>query len=142
MSTLLSQDQLRYVVEWFREWSEMQRQDFLEILAEKCVKLEATVNGGLATRLDSLKCKDTATTASPSVTPLSPLESDTATTTTTSSNSSRPPSLFQCRVNLFNEWSLNWSQEEKNSLVGLIKNIDPKFGEQYELRISVLSLDA
>lgn len=108
MSTLSNQEQLRYVVEWFQEWSEMQRADFLEILAERCGQ-PSSVNG-LASLVDSMSCKE---------------------------ESNRPPSLFQCRVKLFHEWSQNWSQQEKDGLVSSIKNIDPKFAEKYDQRLNI-----
>ncbi|KAG7204027.1 hypothetical protein KM043_001886 [Ampulex compressa] len=108
MSTMLSNDaQLRYVVEWFREWSEMQRNDFLEVLMERCGP-PGLVNG-LVSGMETLGyAQDT----------------------------DRPPSLFQCRVKLFREWSYNWSQQEKDSLLSSIKNIDSAFANKYEQKLS------
>ncbi|XP_015584790.1 uncharacterized protein C14orf119 homolog [Cephus cinctus] len=109
MSTTLSnQAQIRYVVQWFQEWSEMQRGDFLSVLLERCSPT-GLVNG-LVSGMESLGCKE---------------------------DSNRPPSLFQCRVKLFQEWSQNWSQQEKDALLSSIKNMDPKFGEKYEQRLTV-----
>ena len=105
MSTNLSNDaQLRYIIEWFQEWSEMQRGDFLGILLEKSSLVNGLLSGieGLCSKVDL----------------------------------DRPPSLFQCRVKLFREWSQNWSQQEKDTLISSIKNIDPKFAEQYDQRLS------
>ncbi|KOC64690.1 Uncharacterized protein WH47_00193 [Habropoda laboriosa] len=110
MSTTLSNEaQLGYVIEWFQEWSEMQRSDFLDILLEQCGP-SGLVNG-LVSRMESLGHAN---------------ELD------------RPPSLFQCRVKLFREWSHNWSQEEKDSLLLSIKNTDPVFAEKYEEKLSTL----
>lgn len=107
MSTTLSnQAQLRYVVEWFQEWSEMQRNDFLGVFLERCGP--ADLVNGLVSGIEGLECKD---------------------------ESTRPPSLFQCRVKLFIEWSQNWSQQEKEDLLNSVKNIDPKFAEKYERRL-------
>ena len=93
MSTMLSNEaQLRYVIEWFQEWSEMQRSDFLDILLEQCGP-SGLVNG-LVSKMESLGHTN---------------ESD------------RPPSLFQCRIKLFREWSHNWSQQEKDYLLLSIK---------------------
>lgn len=112
MSTMLSNEaQLRYMIEWFQEWSEMQRNDFLGVLLENCGP-SGLVNG-LVTGLEKLDCEE----------------------------SDRPPSLFQCRVKLFREWSSNWSQHEKDSLLTAIKNADSKFAEKYEEKLSALIED-
>ncbi|XP_033216817.1 uncharacterized protein C14orf119 [Belonocnema kinseyi] len=108
MSTTLSNEaQLRYIIEWFQEWSEMQRGDFLAILLERCSP-PGLVNG-LLSGIEGLCSKD---------------------------DLDRPPSLFQCRIKLFREWSQNWSQQQKDSLISSIKNMDPKFAEQYDQRLS------
>ncbi|XP_014212480.1 uncharacterized protein C14orf119 homolog [Copidosoma floridanum] len=105
MSTTLSnQAQIRYVIEWFCEWSEMQRDDFVGVLME-CGS-SGLVNG-LLSNLNLGK-----------------------------EDSNRPPSLFQCRIKLFREWSQNWSEQEKNSLVTSIKHMDPKFAEKYDQRLN------
>ncbi|XP_015185923.1 PREDICTED: uncharacterized protein C14orf119 isoform X1 [Polistes dominula] len=110
MSTLLSNEsQMRYVIGWFREWSEMQRGDFLEILLEQCGP-PGLVNG-LVPGIENMSCKE---------------------------GSDRPPSLFQCRVKLFREWSQNWSQREKDSVVTSIKSFDVRFAGNYEQRLCSL----
>ncbi|XP_077275151.1 uncharacterized protein LOC143904381 isoform X1 [Temnothorax americanus] len=112
MSTVLSNEaQLRYVIEWFQEWSEMQRNDFLGVLLENCGP-SGLVNG-LVAGIEKLGCE----------------------------GSDRPPSLFQCRVKLFREWSSTWSQCEKDSLLAAIKSTDSKFAEKYEERLSSLTED-
>ena len=88
MSTMLSNEvQLRYIIEWFQEWSEMQRNDFLDVLLEQCGPSD--VVNGLVFKMENLGHTN---------------ESD------------RPPSLFQCRVKLFREWSNNWIQQVKGFL--------------------------
>ncbi|CAL7949696.1 unnamed protein product [Xylocopa violacea] len=110
MSTIPSNEaQLHYVIEWFQEWSEMQRNDFLDILLEHCGPL-GLVNG-LVSKMENL-CH--------------------------SNESDRPPNLFQCRIKLFREWSHNWSQQEKDSLLLSIKNSDPAFAEKYDEKLSML----
>ncbi|XP_076283836.1 uncharacterized protein LOC143210658 isoform X2 [Lasioglossum baleicum] len=110
MSALLSNEaQLRYVIEWFQEWSEMQRSDFMSILLEQCGP--AGLVNGLVPRMETLGCAE---------------------------GSDRPPSIFQCRIKLFREWSTNWSQQEKDSLISSIKNTDPVFAEKYEEKLSSL----
>lgn len=106
MSTTLSnQAQIRYVIEWFQEWSDLQRDDFVGILLERCSSI-VLVNGLLA-GIENIGKE----------------------------NSERPPSLFQCRIKLFREWSHNWSEQEKEELVNSIKHIDPKFSDKYEQRL-------
>lgn len=105
--SLTNEVQIQYVIKWFQEFSEMQREDFLNVLLESH---NSTGVNGLVTGLDDLNCAE--------------------------DSNKKPPSLFQCRVKLFREWSQNWSQPEKDSVVASIKNLDPKFGEQYEERLS------
>uniref|UniRef100_A0A1B6DWX9 Uncharacterized protein n=1 Tax=Clastoptera arizonana TaxID=38151 RepID=A0A1B6DWX9_9HEMI len=96
-----TQAQLGYIGQWFHEWSEMQRNDFLPILAQK-FGTKGYVNG-LLPGLEALN-----------------------------SFEDRPPSLFQCRIKLFREWSDNWSQVEKEQLLSRIKSMDPDFLQKYE----------
>ena len=106
MSTTLSnQAQIRYVIEWFQEWSEMQRDDFVGILLERCSS--SVLVNGLLTGIENL-----------------------------GKENDRPPSLFQCRIKLFREWSQNWSEEEKETIVTSIKHMDPKFAEKYDQRLA------
>lgn len=49
--------QFQYMIQWFEEWSDFQRQDFLPILAEKIVSNGAYVNG-LVDALNSVNCQD------------------------------------------------------------------------------------
>lgn len=110
MSTVLSNEaQLRYITKWFEEWSEMQRGDFLGVLLDRCGP--AGLVNGLLPGMEGLGCNE---------------------------DSSRPLSLFQCRVKLFREWSNNWSEQEKDSLVTAIKNIDSAFAEKYDEKLSTL----
>jgi hypothetical protein len=108
---LSNEAQLRYMIEWFQEWSDMQRNDFLEILLENCGP-SGLVNG-LMTGMEKLGCEE----------------------------SDKPPNLFQCRIKLFREWSSNWSQCDKDSLLMTIKNMDSKFAEKYEEKLSALMED-
>ncbi|XP_028982341.1 uncharacterized protein C14orf119-like [Diachasma alloeum] len=101
-----NQAQLRYLVEWFQEWSEMQRGDFLGVLITCCGPRDLV--NGLVPSIETLNCNE---------------------------EGARPASLFQCRVKLFREWCQNWSQQDKESLLTSIKNIDPKFAEKYERRL-------
>lgn len=93
--------QLGYIVQWFHEWSEMQRNDFLPILAQK-FGAKGYVNGLLPGMENIANLDD------------------------------KPPSLFQCRIKLFREWSESWGQTEKDQLLKYIKDIDPGFVTKYE----------
>lgn len=54
---MLSADaQIRYLVQWFQEWSELQRSDFLPILAEKYAN-KAYVNG-IINSISNVDCRD------------------------------------------------------------------------------------
>lgn len=71
-STALSSDvQIRYLLQWFSEWSDLQRSDFLPILAEQLASLSNTVHmNGVVNSLANATCED------------------------------KPMNLFQCRVSI------------------------------------------
>ncbi|KAK3912650.1 hypothetical protein KUF71_022238 [Frankliniella fusca] len=48
--------QLRYMVQWFHEWSEMQRGDFLPVLAQKLAP--GTYVNGLLSGVETLSCNE------------------------------------------------------------------------------------
>lgn len=47
----------------------------------------------------------------------------------------RLPSIFKCRVQLFEGWFDGWSEEERDQLLGRIKNLDGDFSEKLERAI-------
>jgi hypothetical protein len=105
------QAQVQYVVEWFNEWSEMQRGDFLPVLAQQFVP-SGYVNG-LVSGVEGLVCRD-----------------------------NRPPSLFQCRIKLFREWSETWGVTEREQLLNRIKAVDATFVSKFEEEVhSVPGID-
>lgn len=64
--------ELRYIVQWFNEWSELQRQDFLPILAEYLANGGPGIYmNGVVSGLSASSCND------------------------------KPMSLFQCRVSFY-----------------------------------------
>jgi len=64
--------ELRYMIQWFNEWSELQREDFLPILVDYLSKENSGVYvNGVVSSIPSMSCED------------------------------KPMSLFQCRVSLF-----------------------------------------
>ncbi|XP_037963113.2 uncharacterized protein C14orf119 isoform X1 [Plutella xylostella] len=94
---LTSAAQLRYILQWFGEFSELQREDFLPILAAA----SRDNADQLAAILARLSCND-------------------------------KPSLFQCRIKLFNEWYPTWSEEEQHRLIKGVAEIDADFGQKLE----------
>ena len=97
--------QMNYLLSWFSNWSELQKTDFVPVLASrmKAGKAGPAVNGDLA---DGIKAMDT--------------------------NSDRPPSLFSCQVKLFRDWFGGWSDDQKNYLTLRLKDIDGEFFARYE----------
>lgn len=94
--------QVRYMLQWFGEWSEMERGDFLPVLVH-----EFGCNGSAANGLPSIMetlCKE----------------------------EGRPLSLFKCRIKLFTEWVQMWSDEDKDSFLSGIRSMDTDFTERYE----------
>lgn len=99
--------ELRYIVQWFNEWSELQRDDFLPILSDYLTKdsengiyMNGIVSGLAASSLD------------------------------------KPMSLFQCRVKLFREWSAKWPEDVKLKLKDKVLEIDPTFGDRLDAELS------
>lgn len=44
----------------------------------------------------------------------------------------RPPTIFRCRMKLFDDWFGSWSDEEKEELLVRIKNLDSSFMETFQ----------
>ncbi|KAI5706410.1 uncharacterized protein C14orf119 [Diaphorina citri] len=105
------QTQLRYLNQWFLEWSEMQRCDFLPILLNK-FSSKSTMNG-IIPSLESLSTEE----------------------------NNRPPSLFQCRIKLFHDWTTNWTDIEKEQFVNSLKSIDEEFMKKYDEELMLSSSD-
>lgn len=54
---MLSADaQIRYLVQWFNEWSELQRSDFLPVMAEKYAN--KTYVNGIVNNVSNMNCRD------------------------------------------------------------------------------------
>lgn len=56
MTSISSDAQIRYLIQWFNEWSELQRSDFLPILAEKFAN-KVYVNG-IVNDISAVNCQD------------------------------------------------------------------------------------
>jgi len=98
--------QIRYLLQWFGEWSEMERGDFLPVLVHGFGAGDAAVNG-LLPIADSLRKED-----------------------------GRPLSLFKCRIKLFTEWVQTWSDDDKESFLTGIRSMDEDFAQRYEQKAS------
>jgi len=101
---LNNDQQMNYLLAWFNNWSDLQKEDFVPVLAEKMSSKWAAVNG----LTEDLKTMMAVT------------------------NSGRPVSLFQCQVNLFKDWVVAWSDDQKNYLILRLKDIDQGFSSKYE----------
>lgn len=99
--------QIRYLLQWFSEWSEMERGDFLPVLVHEFMVKSGTVNG-LLPIVDGQYKEDR-----------------------------RPLSLFKCRIKLFTEWVQTWSDDDKESFLSGIRSMDVNFAERYEQKVSV-----
>ncbi|XP_064484678.1 uncharacterized protein C14orf119-like [Ornithodoros turicata] len=93
-------DQMDYLVTWFREYSELQRDDFLKVLVEKYAP--NSPDDYLADTLNHIGVSD------------------------------RAPSIFQCRMKLFDEWFQNWSDEEKAGFLDRLRHEDADFVARYD----------
>lgn len=98
--------QIRYLLQWFGEWSEMERGDFFPVLVHGFSDRSANVNGVLPI-LESL-CKE----------------------------DGRPLSLFKCRIKLFTQWVPTWTEEDKDSFLTGIRSMDMDFAQRFEQKLS------
>ncbi|XP_052888319.1 uncharacterized protein LOC128296855 [Anopheles moucheti] len=102
--------ELRYVVQWFGEWSDFQREDFVPYLVSY---LSQQVGGG-AVYVNGL------ISAMAQINP----------------GQDKPMSLFQCRVKLFNEWCIKWPEEFKAKLLDRLEQIDNAFGTRIRTELT------
>jgi len=100
---LSNDQQMNYLLAWFTKWSDLQKEDFVPILAEKLSSKWAAINGVNET--------------------LSHLDLN---------KSERPPSLFECQLKLFKDWVVAWSDDQKSYFILRLKDIDSQFSEKYE----------
>ncbi|KAI8045872.1 uncharacterized protein LOC128251800 [Drosophila gunungcola] len=105
MSNLSIDGEFRYIIQWFNEWSELQRDDFVYVFVEYLARGSSSCSNdvqvnGLVNSLANAAVQD------------------------------KPMSLFQCRIKLFREWSPKWPIEFKCKLQEKISEIDAKVGEK------------
>lgn len=98
--------QVRYMVQWFGEWTEMERGDFMPVLVRGFRARGGAVNG-------------------PAPVADGPCRED-----------GRPLSLFKCRIKLFTEWVPAWSDEDVENFLSGVRSADADFAQRYEQNAS------
>ncbi|XP_017953553.1 uncharacterized protein LOC108649064 [Drosophila navojoa] len=111
MSNLSVDGEFRYIIQWFNEWSELQRDDFVYVLVEYLTR-------------------DTSVSAGGDGNAGSTYVNGVVNALATSGVQEKPMSLFQCRIKLFRQWSPKWPIEFKSKLQEKITELDPKVGEK------------
>jgi len=101
---LSNDQQMNYLLSWFNNWSDLQKDDFVPVMAETMSSKHAHLNG-ITTSLSNLNCLD---------------------------SSKRRPSLFDCQMTLYRDYVRSWSDDQKNYLILRLKEIDSVFGRKYE----------
>ena len=91
-SDLDGDQKINYFLSWFQHWSDLQKTDFVAVLAER---MSSSANGGYHDASDSMG------------------------NLSLGAGSRKPPSLFDCQVKLFRDWFLGWSDDQKNYLVSV-----------------------
>lgn len=106
---LTAEREFRYILQWFSEWSDFQREDFVPVMATYLAKGNpggpAYVNG-IISGMANVSGED------------------------------KPMSLFQCRVKLFNDWSTKWPESNREKLLEKLVEIDPDFGKRVNQELS------
>lgn len=103
--------QMNYFLAWFNTWSELQKSDFVSVLADKMANGSGGGGiNGLSGKVGGLNLSQT--------------------------DGGRPPSLFACQIKLFQDWFGGWSDDQKNYLVMRLKDIDAEFFAKYEEFVS------
>lgn len=101
---LTADREFRYIVQWFSEWSDFQREDFVPVLASYLAGTPGSTGtktpyiNGIIGGMANLSGQD------------------------------KPMSLFQCRVKLFNEWSSKWPESHREKLLERLTELDADFG--------------
>lgn len=117
MTMLTAEAQIRYLIQWFHEWSELQRSDFLPIMAEKYSN-KAYVNG-IVNSISNVNCRDK---------PMSLFECRVNICNWFFYR--QIINTFHAQVKLFKEWFAQWNTEHKENFLKQISEIDASFGEK------------
>jgi len=95
---LTPESEFRYIINWFRDFSEYEKADFMAILIQWLLKNSEICVNGMSD--DSMA----------------------------SSQDGKPLSIFLCRVKLFKEWTLRWPDQLRSRLIDKLNEIDSEFG--------------
>ncbi|XP_058812984.1 uncharacterized protein C14orf119 [Topomyia yanbarensis] len=105
--------EFRYVIQWFTEWSDFQREDFVPVMATYLAESKPPggpvyVNG-IISGMANVSGQD------------------------------KPMSLFQCRVKLFNQWSSKWPETYRDKLLERLTEIDSDFERLIQQELAGIS---
>jgi hypothetical protein len=102
---LSNDQQMNFILAWFNEWSELERDDFVPVLGDTLASKHSHQNGG---------------------------REDDNLTDEEQTKLHRRPSLWYCQVSLYRSWVHGWSDDQKSYLILRLKEIDQSFGKNYE----------
>jgi len=100
---------MNFIIQWFKGWSEFQKEDFVHVLAQRMKDAQVENDKGRETDADP--------SVNNLVNGIKGLET----------SGGRPPSLFLCQVKLFNEWWTSWTSDDRDKMGSLFKEADPSF---------------
>ncbi|XP_013107377.1 uncharacterized protein LOC106087046 [Stomoxys calcitrans] len=114
MNNLTVDGEFRYIIQWFNEFSELQRDDFIPIM------------------VDYITDTSHAATIDPTAAATITMNGLPNSMERSLNLNEKPMSLFQCRVKLFSQWNRRWPADFKDKLQQKIKEIDNKIGERIQ----------
>lgn len=50
----------------------------------------------------------------------------------------KPPSIFRCQLNLFNQWFDTWTQSDKNLFMIKLREVNSEFVDEFDRQYSLL----
>lgn len=99
---------MNYFLSWFDKWSDLQKSDFLPILAQACqMAADGDGNGNCYASVNGRDGES-------------------------SKVRKALPSLFECQIKLFKEWFGSWSDDQKSYLTLRLQATDPGFYSKFE----------
>jgi len=113
---LTGDQRMNYFLNWFQGWSELQKSDFVPVLALKMSDSNSS-NAIITNDLEKVTLNGGGS------------ENKTA---AAAAAAAKAPSLFECQVKLFKDWFSSWSDDQKNYLVLRLQAIDSDFFGKYE----------